>query len=166
MDHLLEQFAGECHRILKAEPGPEGRNKVCALLEDVLKDQEFIAKNVGEDTPTRKVIYEDTELGFCILAHYNKGAKGSNPHDHGPAWAIYGQAEGETEMTDWELVEPATEDKSGKVRKARTYMLKPGMAHLYNEGDLHSPRREAATKLIRIEGKNMDTVRRLAYQAI
>jgi hypothetical protein len=52
------------------------------------------------------------------------------------------------------------------VRKASTYMLKPGMAHLYNEGDLHSPRREAATKLIRIEGKNMDRVRRLAYQAI
>lgn len=166
MAHTLEQFAGECHRILKTEPGPEGRKKVCAVLEDVLMDQEFIAKYVNEDTPTRKVIYEDTDLGFCILAHHNRGAKGSNPHDHGSAWAIYGQAEGETEMTDWELVEPATEDKSGKVRKARTYMLKPGMAHLYNEGDLHSPRREAATKLIRIEGKNMDRVRRLAYQAI
>ncbi len=166
MAHTLEHFAGECHRILKTEPGPEGRKKVCALLEDVLKDQEFIAKYVGEDTPNRKVIYEDPDLGFCILAHHNRGAKGSNPHDHGPAWAIYGQAEGETEMTDWELVEPATEDKSGKVRKARTYLLKPGMVHLYNEGDLHSPRREAATKLIRIEGKNMDRVRRLAYQAI
>ncbi|MCH6544955.1 MAG: hypothetical protein IH796_03035 [Deltaproteobacteria bacterium] len=166
MAYTLEQFAGECHRILKTEPGPEGRKKVCALLEDVLKDQEFIAKYVGEDTPNRKVIYEDPDLGFCILAHHNRGAKGSNPHDHGPAWAIYGQAEGETEMTDWELVEPATEDKSGKVRKARTYLLKPGMVHLYNEGDLHSPRREAATKLIRIEGKNMDRVRRLAYQAI
>ncbi len=166
MAHTLEQFAGECHRILKTEPGPEGRNKVCTLLEDVLKDQEFIAKYVNEDTPTRKVIYEDPELGFCILAHHNRGAKGSNPHDHGPAWAIYGQAEGETEMTDWELVEPATEDKPGKVSKARTYMLKPGMAHLYNEGDLHSPRREAATKLIRIEEKNMDRVRRFAYQAI
>ncbi len=166
MAYTLEQFAGECQRILKTEPGPEGRKKVCAVLEDVLMDQEFIAKYVNEDTPTRKVIYEDTDLGFCILAHHNRGAKGSNPHDHGPAWAIYGQAEGETEMTDWELVEPATEDKSGKVRKARTYKLKPGMTHLYNEGDLHSPSREAATKLIRIEGKNMDRVRRLAYQAI
>ena len=166
MAYTLEQFAGDCHRILKAEPGPEGRRKVCALLEDVLKDQEFIAQHAGDDTPDRKVIYEDAELSFCILAHHNKGAKASNPHDHGPAWAIYGQAEGETEMTDWELVEPATEDKPGKVRKARTYLLKPTMAHLYNEGDLHSPRREAATKLIRIEGKNMQKVRRLAYQAL
>ncbi len=166
MAHTVEQFAAECHRVLKAEPGPEGRKKVCAVVEEVLKDHGFIAKHLNDDTPDRKVIYEDPELGFCILAHHNKGAKASNPHDHGPAWAIYGQAEGETEMTDWELVEPATEEISGKVRQARTYKLKPGMAHLYNEGDLHSPRREAATKLIRIEGKNMDRVRRLAYQAI
>ncbi len=166
MAHTLEQFAGECHRILKADPGLEGRRKICTLVEEMLEDQEFIAKHISDDSPDRKVIYEDPELGFCILAHHNKGAKASNPHDHGPAWAIYGQAEGETEMTDWELVELATEDKPGKVRKARTYSLKPGMAHLYNEGDLHSPRREAATKLIRIEGKNMEKVRRLAYQAI
>ena len=50
MAHTLEQFAGECHRILKTEPGPEGRKKVCAVLEDVLMDQEFIAKYVNEDT--------------------------------------------------------------------------------------------------------------------
>ena len=165
MARTLEQFAADCHRILKAEPGPEGRKKVCGLVEEVLKDQGFIAKHIGDNAPDRKVIYEDPELGFCILAHNNKGAKGSSPHDHGPAWAIYGQAMGETEMTDWELVEPATEEKPGKVRKARTYKLKPGKAHLYNEGDLHSPSREAATKLIRIEGKNMDKVRRLKYQA-
>ena len=133
MAHTLEQFAGECQRIPKAEPGPEGRKKACALLEDVLRDQEFIANHVSDDSPDRKVIYEDPELSFCILAHHNKGAKASNPHDHGPAWAIYGQVEGETEMTDWELVEPATEDKPGKVRKASTYMLKPGMAPWYND---------------------------------
>ncbi len=166
MTHTLEQFAADCYRILKAEPGPEGRKMVCTLLEEVLKDREFVAEHLGEDVPVRKVIYEDPELGFCILAHYYKGAKVSNPHDHGPSWAIYGQVEGETEMTDWEILEPATENKPGKVRKARTYMLKPGMAHSYNEGDLHSPRREAATRLIRIEGTNMDKVRRLAYQSV
>jgi hypothetical protein len=166
MTHTLEEFAEGCHRILKAEPGPEGRKKVCTLLEHMLKDEEFIATHLGEEVPDRKVIYEDPELGFCILAHYNRGAKGSHPHDHGPAWAIYGQAMGETEMTDWELIEAASEDKPGKVRKARTYPLKPGMVHLYNEGDLHSPRREAATKLIRIEGKNMEKVRRLSYQPV
>jgi hypothetical protein len=50
------------------------------------------------------------------------------------------------------------------VRLVTSYTLKPGMAHVYHEGDLHSPRREGATRLIRIEGTNMDKVRRLAYE--
>ena len=120
MAHTLDQFAADCHRILKAEPGPEGRQKVCTLLQDALQDEEFVATNLGDDVPQRKILYEDQELGFCILAHVNTGAKESPPHDHGPAWAIYGQARGETEMSDWELVEPASEDKPGKVRRART----------------------------------------------
>lgn len=166
MAHTLEQLSSACHQILKAEPGLAGRQRVCALLRDALKDEEFIAAHLGDDVPERKVLFEDPELGFCILAHVYKGAKESPPHDHGPSWAIYGQARGETEMTDWEIVEPASEDKPGKVRQARTYKLTPGVAHLYNEGDLHSPRRAGPTRLIRIEGKNMDTVRRLSYQRV
>jgi hypothetical protein len=69
-------------------------------------------------------------------------------------------------MTDWELVEPASVDKPGKVRKVKTHTLTPGMAHVYNEGDLHSPRRTGPTRLIRIEGMNMDKVRRLSYEPV
>jgi hypothetical protein len=43
------------------------------------------------------------------------------------------------------------------------YALEPGMAYVYNEGNL-SARREGSTKLIRIEGTNMDKVKRLAYE--
>ncbi len=166
MAYTLEQFSAACRRILKAEPGPEGRQKICALLQDVLKDEEFVSTHLGDDVPERKVLYEDPELGFCILAHVYKGPRESSPHDHGPSWAIYGQARGDTGMTDWEMVEPASEDKPGKVRQVKTYNLRPGMAHLYNEGDLHSPRRVGPTRLIRIEGKNMDKVRRLSYQRV
>ena len=93
-----------------------------------------------------------------------QGAKTSNPHDHVRSWAIYGQAVGETEMSDWDKLEPATPEKPGTVKLRRVYTLKPGMAHVYNEGDLHSPRREGSTKLIRIEGTNMDKVKRLSYE--
>jgi hypothetical protein len=164
MGHTLEQFSAACHRILKADPGPAGRQKICTLLQDVLKDEEFINTHLGDDVPERKVLYEDPELGFCILAHVNWGAKESPPHDHGPSWAIYGQARGETEMSDWVVVEPASTDKPGTVRRSKLYTLTPGMAYVYNEGDLHSPRRSAPTRLIRLEGKNMDTVSRLAYK--
>src|SRR5215475_15299851 len=162
----LEQFAAECRRLLQAHPGPDGRARVGALVQTVLKDDEFIARHLGEDVPERKILYEDPTLGFCILAHHYKGAKESQPHDHGPSWAIYGQARGETVMSDWTLVVPATDDKPGKVRYATSYTLKPGMAHVYNEGDLHSPRRNGPTRLIRVEGTNMDKVRRRTYEKI
>jgi len=164
MGHTLEQFAAACHRILAAEPGPEGRQKVCALVQDVLKDEAFIATHLGDGVSERKIIYEDPQLGFCVLAHVYRSARESPPHDHGPSWAIYGQARGETVMTDWAIVEPATQNQSGKVRHLRSYTLKPGMAHVYNEGDVHSPRRDGPTRLIRIEGTNVDRVRRLSYE--
>ena len=164
MSWTLEEFAAACQRALTTEPGPGGRRKVCEIVQDVLKDEAFVARHVGDDVPERKILYEDPTLGFCILAHAYHGAKESNPHDHGPSWAIYGQARGETVMSDWTIVQPAAENKPGKVRLAGSYTLKPGMAHVYNEGDLHSPRRDGPTRLIRIEGTNMDKVRRLAYE--
>jgi len=166
MSYDLEQFSAACHRILAADPGPVGREKVCALVQDALTDEAFVARHLGDDVPERKILYEDPALGFCILAHNYAGAKESQPHDHGPSWAIYGQARGETTMNDWALVEPATLEKPGKVRHVRSYNLKPGMAHVYNEGDLHSPRRDGPTRLIRIEGTNMDKVSRLKYERV
>jgi hypothetical protein len=166
MPHTIEQFAKACHEILKAEPNPAGRSKVSKLLQEVLKDRDFVAKHIPDETPERKKLYEDPELGFCILAHHYKGAKTSSPHDHGPYWAIYGQAVGETEMRDYKLLEPATADKTGKVKETRTYKLTPGIAHVYNEGDLHAPTRVNSTKLIRIEGVDMTKVKRFKFEAV
>ena len=145
MKHDLEQFSAACHAILKQDPGVEGRKRVCALVQDVLKDDEFIKTYLTDDVPERQVLYEDPELGFCILGHVYHGAKDSNPHDHGPSWAIYGQARGETVMTDYALVKRASEGQAGKARRVKDYTLTPGMAYLYNEGDLHSPRRDGPT---------------------
>jgi hypothetical protein len=166
MSITLDQLAASCHRALKADTGPTGRREVCALVEEACKDKEFVAQHFAAGTGQRDIIYEDPELGFCICAHAYHDARESQPHNHGTSWAIYGQAEGETVMSDWTLVEPAGEGKIGTVRFARSYALKPGMAHLYNEGDLHSPRRDGPTKLLRVEGTNLDKVRRFGFRAI
>jgi hypothetical protein len=162
----LDDFAADARRILTDNPGPDGRRKVCELVSRACTDPAFVAKHLPDDGPERKILYEDPELGFCILGHVNNGAKQSQPHDHGPTWAIYGQASGETIMTDWAMVSPASEAQTGKVRYVRDYKLTPGAAYVYNEGDLHSPRRDASTKLIRIEGRNVEKIRRFPYEAV
>jgi len=165
MAHTVSQLASEFRAALKAEPGPAGRQKVCKTLKEALVDQDFIKATFDDNTPERKILHEDPELGFCILAHQYKGAKESPPHDHAHSWAIYGQVAGETAMSDWELVTPATPDKPGKVKHKNKYKLTPGVAHVYNEGDLHSPSRAGPTRLIRIEGTNMEKVKRMKYEA-
>ena len=166
MKRDLEQFSAACHAILEQDAGVEGRKRVCMLVEDVLKDDEFIKTYLTDDVLERKVLYEDPELGFCILAHVYHGAKDSNPHDHGPSWAIYGQARGETVMTDYAPVTRPSDGRPGKARWVKDYTLTPGMAYLYNEGDLHSPRRDGPTRLVRIEGQNMEKVRRYPYERV
>jgi hypothetical protein len=166
MNFTLETFAASIRDALQRDPSPAGRDKVRGLVEDALKDETFLKQYINDKTPDRQVIYEDPDLGFCVCAHVNRDAREANPHDHGSSWAIYGQAFGETEMSDWEIIEAAGEGKPGKVRRARVYTLKPGMAHIYNEGDVHSPKRVAATGLLRIEGKNTQTMKRLAYKAV
>jgi hypothetical protein len=166
MGFTLETFAADVQNLLKRDDSPTGREKVRDLIQEALKDSKFIDTYINDRTPDRQVIYEDAQLGFCICAHVNRDPREANPHDHGTSWAIYGQAFGETEMSDWEIIEPAAEGKPGKVRRKRVYTLKPGMAHIYNEGDVHSPKRTAATGLLRIEGKNTQKMRRLAYRAV
>jgi len=166
MGYTLEQFSADCHRVLAADPGPSGRKQVCELVQKACTDKDFVAKHLPDDGAERHILYEDPDLGFCILGHVNRGAKQSPPHDHGPTWAIYGQAVGETVMTDWAMVSPASEAQTGKVRYVRDYTLTPGAAYVYNEGDLHSPRRDASTKLIRIEGRNVEKIRRFPYEKV
>ena len=164
MGQSIEQFAAACRKALLDQPGPDGRKKVCELVKGVLADKDFVNTYITDDLPERKVLFEDPELGFCILGHVHHGAKGSRPHDHGPSWAIFGQAAGETLMTDWELVTPPGEDSPGKVRHVRDYSLTPGQAHFYDIGVLHSPERKGPTKLLRIEGMNMERVKRKAFE--
>ncbi len=161
MAYTLEQFAADCHAALKADPGPAGREKVRQFVAKACKDEGLRSKYLNDSVEKeRTVLYEDKELGFCICGHVYKGAKQGSPHDHGPTWAIYGQSEGETEMTDWEIVSPAKDGKPAKVKMARKYKLSPGDAHVYNEGVVHAPYRASSTRLIRIEGVDTMTVKR------
>ena len=167
MGMTIEEFGRKCHDVLKAEPGAGGRKKVCELLKTVLKDDDIVSTHFGPDnTDPRKCLYEDPELKFCIFAHVHTSAKDSPPHDHGPSWAIYGQIDGETLMNEWDLVSRPNDGKPGTVKLNHNYVMKRGDARFYDVGDFHSPHRSGPTKLIRIEGQNLDFVKRDSYVAV
>ena len=166
MNQTLSDLAASCKAVLGETPGPEGRARLAALLSELLADPVQAEALVPPSSGERELLYQDPDLGFCILAHVYADPKASSPHDHGPSWAIYAQARGETEMTDFELVSEATPDTPGTVRATRSYHLRPGDAHVYNEGDLHAPRRDGPTALLRIEGTDMSKVKRLRYDAV
>jgi predicted metal-dependent enzyme (double-stranded beta helix superfamily) len=162
----LHSFAVLVRETLHKDDSPRGREKVATLLSSALKDSDFMETLFDDASPERKVLYEDPQLGFCILAHRYTDARNSPPHGHGPSWAIYGQLDGATVMSDWVLVEAATADRPGKVKKLREYTLTPGLTHVYNEGDMHAPSRAGSTRLVRIEGTNLERVPRVKYEAI
>ena len=166
MDHILSDLASRCSTLLKDASGPEGRKAVADLLSGILADPAKVDALFPPSTGERELLYQDPDQGFCILAHAYDSPKISSPHDHGPSWAIYAQARGQTEMTDFEIVSEAAPDAPGTVRSTRTYQLRPGDAHVYNEGDLHAPRRDGPTALIRIEGTDMTKVKRMRYEAV
>lgn len=166
MPHTLASFAARVRATLLEENNPAGRQKVAALLSEVLVDLAFVESLFDQSSTERKLVYEDPQLGFCILAHRYTDAKKGPPHDHGPSWAIYGQADGETLMSDWQPIEAPAPGKTVKAKWLREYKLTPGVAHVYNEGDVHAPTRTGPSRLIRIEGTNLEKVARGRYEMV
>ena len=168
MAYTLAQLASDIRSTLEADSGTVGRKKVCGFVTKALKDETFVAEHL-KDRPEggnpREILYEDPKLGFCICGHVYKPNAVGNPHDHGSSWAIYGQATGITEMTDWKVVEKGEGANPTLVVPDRVYELKPGDAHFYDIGFIHSPRRLMPSKLLRIEGANLDVVKRSNIKA-
>lgn len=165
MAYTIAQFAADSRAALLEDCGPAGRELVRQFTARACADADFVAAHFGpKESAERKLLYQDPDLHFCILAHVHTGPTNSAPHDHGPTWAIYGQAAGVTEMTDWRLVKKPQDGLPGKVAKLRSYKMRPGMAHVYGEGVLHSPRANSGTRLIRIEGSDLTKIRRHRFE--
>ena len=96
MNKALFNLSQTCRTLLQEKPGPEGRKLIAAHLQDLLTDAETTTDLVPFTAGERDLLYQDPELGFCILAHNYADPKTTSPHDHGPSWAIYAQVRGET----------------------------------------------------------------------
>jgi hypothetical protein len=168
MGYTLSELAADIRRELAAGSGPAAEAAVCELVARALKDEAFVATHLKErpaGSDPREVLYEDVELGFCICGHIYPNKAIGTPHDHGSSWAIYGQATGVTEMTEWKIVEKGENGRPTKVEPVETYVMNPGDVRFYDIGVVHSPKRDAPVKLIRVEGHNLDHVQRSDIKA-
>ncbi|MEY4443673.1 MAG: hypothetical protein RL442_2673, partial [Pseudomonadota bacterium] len=82
MDPQLQTFIDQCRQCLSSQPGPAGRQQVATLLQALLTDTGFVNRLIPPGTGERELLYEDPDLGFCVLAHNYLTAKNSTPHDH------------------------------------------------------------------------------------
>jgi len=157
MSYSLADFCTDTRTILSAEDNPAGRDKVRQNLERLLRDRDFCAEYVGEDNePGLKQIFEDPELGFCVLAYNMAAPRTSPPHDHGNSWAVYGQAAGYTDMTIW------TAENDG-IEPVREFRLEAGQAGLFDVREIHSIQYNDGAKFVRVTGVDMNKENRRVW---
>ena len=162
MAYDLQEFIADCRAILKRDGSARGRDEVRQRLERLLANKEFVAATCGDDAPHGlKVLYEDKDLGFQVLAHINDKARKSPPHDHGESWAIYGQATKYTDMIEWARV--AGDDKHAELKEVKRYRLNPGQAGIYQDGAIHSIDYPDNARFIRVTGTNLDKIHRVRF---
>lgn len=165
MAYDLDDFIADCRASLARDPGPAGREEVRRNLERLLGNPAFVARHCGAEVPAGlTVLYEDPALGFQILAHVNDTARRSPPHDHGASWAIYGQATGYTDMTEYERIAETPEGTTLQPKK--TYRLSPGQAGIYQDGTIHAIDYPDRARFIRVTGTNLDRIARSSFDPV
>ena len=164
MAYTLEEFSADCHHTLKDDPGAAGREQVRENLENLLLEDDFIAANCGPDASGgANVLYEDSELGFQILAHIMEKGHAGGVHDHGASWAIYGQAVGYTDMTEWKRTDDGAEEGKATVELDRSYRLERGQAGIFQDHKIHSIAYPDSARFIRVTGVDLQTIARGRY---
>ena len=159
MAYTIEQFCEDCRTALGADDGDHGREAVRDNLQRLLANEDFVAAHCGPDAE-RGIhrLYEDPDFGFVVLAHiYEKGVE-SPPHDHGPSWAIYGQAVEHTDMTVWRETGKAPGGSEPIVKPAERYRLDPGTIGIFHPSDIHSIRFPDGARFVRVTGTDLDKV--------
>lgn len=160
MAYELEEFCADCRDALTADGGDGGRETIRLSLEKLLSNPDFVAANCGPDAKVGvHTLYHDDALDFHVLAHiYEKGRK-SPPHDHGPSWAIYGQAVLSTDMTVWRRNDDGSVDGKADLEVEKKFRLDPADAGVFHPGQIHSIDFPDGARFVRVTGTDLKQVR-------
>ena len=164
MTYRLDEFAADAHDILQRDPGPAGREALCAKLEKLLQDDDFIAAYCGPGADAgAHLIHHDPQTDINVLAHIMEKDHTGWPHDHGTSWAIYGQAVEHTDMTAWKRLDDGSEAGRGVLERGDTRRMERGAVGVFNEGAIHSIAYPAGARFVRVTGTDLSRIERLRF---
>jgi hypothetical protein len=162
MTAQLDRFCAELSSILKAK-GQKGLPEIAEKLRPLLRDADFVRATWNDDMPPgKRVLFHDPETDAYVLAHVQEAGKGGHPHSHGASWAIYGNAKGYTEMTEWRRLNPES-DEQALLESSGAYRLGPGDSHAYGADVIHSTAHPEKAWVIRITGGDLDQIPRFRF---
>jgi predicted metal-dependent enzyme (double-stranded beta helix superfamily) len=131
----------------------------------LLANPAFVAETFSDDTPPgHRVLHHDPETDVHVLAHVQAAGKSGSPHSHGASWAIYGNARGFTEMTEWRRTNASSEE-GAVLEPVERYRLEPGQTRAYGPGVIHSTAHPHKAWVIRVTGTDLDGIPRYRFSA-
>jgi len=164
MAYELEDLCRDCHETLARGGGPDALEAVRRSLARLLANATFVERTCGAAAkPGLHLLHEDAELGFQVLAHINEKPRVSPPHNHGESWAVYGQATGYTDMTEFRRLDDGADPGRAQLEVTRKYRLNPGEVGVYASTAIHSIDYPEKSRFIRITGTNLDRIYRDAF---
>jgi predicted metal-dependent enzyme (double-stranded beta helix superfamily) len=163
MAYDLEEFCSDLAATIKAK-GVAGISDVAGKLQRLLANPEFVARTFDEDTPPgKRELFHDSETGTYVLAHVQAPGKRGNPHSHGDSWAIYGNARGYTDMTEWTRVNSEDADHA-ELALRDSYRLNAGQTRAYGPGTIHATEHKEKAWVIRVTGCDLDVIPRFRFR--
>ena len=155
----LEDFCSDVKTALSTQDGEQARESIRKKLEKLLINEEFVSTHCHKDAKIGvHILYQDDELGFMVLNHViNKGRK-SPPHDHGESWAIYGQAVGHTDMSEFDRLDNESKKGIAELKMVSEYRLTPGFAGMFGPRQIHAIHFVEGSRFIRITGTDLSRI--------
>jgi predicted metal-dependent enzyme (double-stranded beta helix superfamily) len=160
----LSTFCCNTRLFLQQQPLPSALPQIALHLQDLLANTAFVNANFDDETPAgKRLLWRDADTGFMVLAHVQPAGKGGAPHDHGASWAVYGNARGRTDMTEYRRVNDALEAHAVWLPQTR-YSLHSGQTRAYPSGTVHATAHPEKAWVLRITGTDLDQIPRYRFR--
>lgn len=164
MTRELDTFCAEARHALQSKPLEAALPAIAQSLAALLANPAFVSATFDEGTPAgKRLLYRDEATGFLVLAHVQPPGKSGAPHDHGASWAVYGNARGRTDMTEYRRINGAQEAHAVLRPEAR-YSIQAGQTRAYPSGAIHATAHPELAWVLRITGTDLDTVARYRFR--